>query len=54
MGEALYLLEQAERCRRLAVSLNDPLAALALMKLAEDFVRRAEELTNEPRPSLPA
>ncbi|MBV9883907.1 MAG: hypothetical protein JO276_12945 [Sphingomonadaceae bacterium] len=54
MSEATYLLEQAERCRRLAANLNDQRAAAALLRLADDFARRAAELTdNAPRPPMP-
>ena len=53
MSEATYLLEQAERCRRLAARLTDKATADALLELAEDFARRAAELINEPRPPMP-
>ena len=53
MSDATYFLEQAERCRRLAANLTDEQTAASLRELAEEFTRRAEELTNEPRPPLP-
>ena len=52
MSDAAYFLEQAARCRRLAAELYDPADAKMLLELAEDFERRAAELTNEPRPPL--
>lgn len=52
MSEALYLLEQAERCRRLAAGLTGPHAAKALHQLADDFSRRAADLTNEIPPPV--
>jgi hypothetical protein len=48
MSEALYLLEQAERCRRLAAGLNDRRAKQALLELASDFARRADEIATPP------
>ena len=53
MSEALSLLEQADRCRRLAAGLNDPKAAEALRRLAEDLARRAAALAVEPDPIPP-
>ena len=52
MSEALYFLEQAERCRRLAAGLRDPHAVAALRQLADDFSRRAGALTNEIPPPV--
>ena len=54
MTDATYFLEQAERCRRLAAELNDQQTAAALVELAEEFARRAAELTDPPRPPLSA
>ena len=52
MSEATYFLEQAERCRRLAANLHDRQAQAVLLRLAEDFTRRAAEVINEAQPPL--
>jgi len=42
MDERKRLLEQAERTRRIAGSINDPDTAAALQVLAEEYARRAK------------
>jgi hypothetical protein len=48
--EVLSLLEQAEKCRRLAKSINDEAAAKGLRKLADDFMARANGIMNATEP----
>ena len=42
MENAAYLREQAAKCRRLADSLDDPVAAAALRKMANDYDEQAD------------
>ena len=47
MDEKSHLLEQAERCRRIAEEVSEPSAAAALRTLAEEYERKAAS-TSEP------
>ena len=47
MDEKSHLLEQAERCRRVAEKIKEPSAAAALRTLAEEYERKAAS-TGEP------
>ncbi len=38
------LLEQAERCRRIAEKINEPTAAEALRRLADEYQREADAI----------
>lgn len=38
------LLEQAERCRRIAEKINEPTAAEALRRLADQYQREADAI----------
>jgi hypothetical protein len=48
MSDAVYLIEQAKRCRRLAKGITDPHTVATLLEMAEGFERRAAELAGEP------
>jgi hypothetical protein len=48
MSDAVYLIEQAKRCRRLAKGVTDPRTITTLLEMAEGFERRAAEITGEP------
>jgi hypothetical protein len=50
MSEAAYLIEQAERCRRLAMAINDVKTTAALHRMAEEYERRALEIADRPSP----
>jgi hypothetical protein len=45
------LLEQAERCRRIADKINEPTAAEALRRLADDYQREADAIGRAGRKS---
>jgi hypothetical protein len=47
METASYLLEQAEKCRRLAARANDDCASQVLIALAEEYERLAAEPVEE-------
>jgi hypothetical protein len=47
MAQSFYLLEQAERCRRLARDSTDPVLRDSLFKLAEDYAARASAEENQ-------
>jgi hypothetical protein len=49
MEMALYLLEQANKCRRLAARADDDDAAQVLIALAEEYERLAAEPADEAR-----
>jgi hypothetical protein len=42
MAQSFYLREQADRCRRLARSTNDPVTQERLYKLAAEYEARAD------------
>ena len=42
MAEPFHLREQAERCRRLARDSTDPTLRDSLLRLAEEYIARAE------------
>ena len=42
-----YLLEQADRCRRLARQSTDTALQVTLRKLADDYQMRADELEHD-------
>jgi hypothetical protein len=46
MAQLFYLLEQAERCRRLARDSTDPVLRDSLLKLADEYAARAGDLEN--------
>jgi len=50
MAQSFYLLEQAERCRRLARDSTDPVLRDSLFKLAEEYAARASAEENEDTP----
>ena len=43
MAQLFYLLEQVERCRRLARDSTDPVLRDSLLKLADEYAARARE-----------
>jgi hypothetical protein len=43
-GEKRRLIEKAERCRRIARSINDAETVARLIKLAEEYEAKAAEL----------
>jgi hypothetical protein len=45
MSEVGYLIQQAERCRRLADGITDRQVIERLLQLADDFERRAAEIS---------
>jgi hypothetical protein len=47
MAQSFYLLEQAERCRRLARDSTDPALRDSLLKLAEEYAAQASARENE-------
>jgi hypothetical protein len=47
MAQSFYLLEQAERCRRLARDSTDAVLRDDLLKLAEEYAARAGAQENE-------
>jgi hypothetical protein len=49
MAQSFYLLEQAERCRRLAQDSNDPALRESLLNLAEEYAVRANAQENDDR-----
>jgi hypothetical protein len=46
MAQLFYLLEQVERCRRLARDSTDPVLRNSLLKLAEEYAARAKKAEN--------
>jgi hypothetical protein len=46
MAQLFYLLEQVERCRRLARDSTDPVLCDSLLKLADEYAARASDLEN--------
>ena len=42
--DALFLREQAQKCRRLAKSINDQKASATLLGMANDYEKRADEI----------
>jgi hypothetical protein len=49
MAQSFYLLEQAERCRRLARDSTDATLRDSLLKLAEEYAVRANAQENDDR-----
>jgi hypothetical protein len=47
MAQSFHLLEQAERCRRLARDSTDPTLRESLLKLAEEYAARASAREND-------
>jgi hypothetical protein len=45
--EASRYREQADRCRRLARDSTDPILKIRLLKLADEYAMRADELDND-------
>ena len=45
--EAIFLIAQAERCRRLARTIDDDRATDALLKMAIEYEARAEFLSKQ-------
>ena len=50
---AASLRRQAERCRRLSATVTDREITAALLRMATELERRAEELAPQARPPLP-
>jgi hypothetical protein len=50
MAQSFHLLEQAERCRRLARDTTDPVLRDSLLKLADDYAARASGEEDEDTP----
>jgi hypothetical protein len=50
MAQSFHLLEQAERCRRLARDTTDPVLRDSLLKLADDYAARASAEEDEGTP----
>jgi hypothetical protein len=48
MDEKSRLLEQAERCRRIAERINEPVAAGAVLRLAEEYEQQAGAVKEIP------
>jgi hypothetical protein len=48
MAELSYLLEQIERCLRLAQDSTDPVARDNFLKLADEYAARAGDLQSAP------
>jgi hypothetical protein len=46
MAQLFYLLEQVERCRRLARDSTDPVLRDGLLRLADEYAARADKLPN--------
>jgi hypothetical protein len=46
MAQLFYLLEQIERCRRLARDSTDPVLRDSLLRLADEYAARAGEVEN--------
>jgi hypothetical protein len=44
MAQLFYLLEQIERCRRLAHDSTDPVLRDSLLKLADEYTARADKV----------
>ncbi|NNM77580.1 hypothetical protein HJG53_11735 [Sphingomonas sp. ID1715] len=51
MSDAAALREKAEKCRRLADAIRDPIAVEGLSKLAEEMDRQAAALEPDPKTS---
>ena len=47
MAQSFHLLEQAERCRRLARDSTDPTLRDSLLKLVDEYAARAGAQENE-------
>jgi hypothetical protein len=47
MAQSFHLLEQAERCRRLARDSTDPTLRDSLLKLVDEYAARAGAQKNE-------
>jgi hypothetical protein len=46
MAQLCYLLEQIERCRRLARDSTDPVLRDSLLRFADEYAARAGDLQN--------
>jgi hypothetical protein len=46
MAPLFYLLEQVERCRRLARDSTDPVLRDSLLRLADEYAARAGKVEN--------
>jgi hypothetical protein len=47
VAQSFYLREQAERCRRLARDSSDPGVRDGFLKLADEYVAKADALEND-------
>jgi hypothetical protein len=52
MAQSFYLVEQAERCRRLARDSTDPVLRDSLFKLADEYAARASAQEENEAPAV--
>ena len=52
MARSFYLLEQAERCRRLARDSTDPSVRDRLFKLADEYTAKADAQEQDDEPAV--
>ena len=52
MARSFYLLEQAERCRRLARDSTDPSVRDSLFMLADEYTAKADAQEQDDEPAV--